>query len=351
MSTRRSSQRGSVGRVRDSNRDNPVLDLLRISLVTLGSRRFAWMSWAGGAALALLLAVGLSFMGQSASHQVASAAPMQQAWAGRANAPELPAIVRFFDLRRNTAYTVWLRDTAEGKAGSFVFTLRDHTQLKGVAPITQAGDNSFVQATNQSITTTNQLITTTNQPIAIHAVVLCPGRAATESGEQPAIITLRARIDPSGLVAYAQVSYVVCGAKQGGEGIMESGCTLTACTDVLAQAGPAVQQYGSSIVAASADRGQDAWNKVYVQVSQTTRGQYTAEQFAAQLNKQIESVGQITAVSPITSAPVLQYDTGGQAFFAVKQQITYNHNGTTTTHDSTSYYLMEGGQWVFWFSA
>ncbi|HEX8033411.1 MAG TPA: hypothetical protein VF510_06170 [Ktedonobacterales bacterium] len=308
--------------------------MLRISL---GSRRFAWISWAGGAVLALLLAIGLSVIGQSTSHQVAAAAPAQQAWAGRANAPELPPTLHFFDLRRSTAYTVWLRDTPEGRAGSFVFTLRDHTQLKGIAPITQAGDNSFIQASNQQITT--------------RAVVICPGRVALESGEQPANITLRARIDPSGLVAYAQVSYASCVSRQGGEGIMESGCTLTACNDVLAQVGPAVQQYYSSVVAASADRSRDAWNKVYAQVSQTTRGQYSPEQFATQLNKQIESVGQITAVSPMTGPPILQYDTAGQGFFAVKQQITYNHNGTTTTRDSTSYYLMEGGQWVYWFSA
>jgi hypothetical protein len=285
----------------------------------------------------MLLAVGLSVTGQSTSQQVAAAAPTQQAWMGRANAPELPPTLHFVDLRRNTAYAVWLRDTAEGRAGSFVFTLRDHTQLRGFAPITQAGDNSFIQATNQQITT--------------RALVICPGRAATESGEQPANISLQARIDSSGLVAYAQVSYVGCAIKQGGEGIMASGCTPTACNDMLAQVGPAVQQYYSSVVAASADRSQDAWNKVYAQVSQTTRGQYTPEQFATQLNKQIESVGQITAVSPMTGPPVLQYDTAGHGFFAVKQQITYNHNGTTTTRDSTSYYLVEGGQWVFWFSA
>ncbi|MGZ3599688.1 MAG: hypothetical protein ACXVCO_18530 [Ktedonobacterales bacterium] len=337
MSIRRTPKRRIAGRMHENSyRDTTALALLRLSL---GSRRFVWMSWAGGAALALLLAVGLSFMGQSTSHQVASAAPAQRAWLGRASAPELPSTIHFYDLHRNTAYTVWLRDTAERKAGSFVFTLSDHTQLSGFAPITQAEDNSFIQDTNQVVST--------------NAAVDCPGHAATESGEYSAIISLQARIDASGLVAYAQVNnYVVCRATQRGKNIlMESGCTLTACTDVLAQAGPAVQQYGSSIVAASADRSQDAWNKVYAQVSQTTRGQYTAEQFATQLNKQIESVGQITAVSPITSPPVLQYDTAGQAFFAVKQQITYHHNGTTTTRDSTSYFLMEGGQWVFWFSA
>lgn len=297
------------------------------------------MTWAGGAALALLLAVGLSFMGQSASHQVASAAPAQRAWLGRASAPELPSTIHFYDLQRNTGYTVWLRDTAEGKAGSFVFTLSDHTQLIAFAPITQAEDNSFIQDTNQAVST--------------NAAVICPWRAATESGKYSANLSIQARIDASGLVAYAQLRYyTICGAKQSGENIlMESGCTPTACNDMLAQAGSAVQQYDSSIVSAAADRSQDAWNKVYAQVSQTTRGQYTPEQFAAQLNKQIESVGQITAVSPITSAPVLQYDTAGQAFFAVKQQITYTHNGTTTTRDTTSYYLMEGGQWVFWFSA
>lgn len=319
--------------------------------ITLGSRRGAWIRWAGGAALALLLAAGLSFIGQAASHQVAAAAPAQRAWMGRANAPELPPTLHFYDLRRNTAYTVWLRNTADRQAGSFVFTLPDRTQLRGFAPIIQAGDNSFIQGSNQPVTTTNQLITVTNQPITTRAIVLCPGRAATESGEQPASILIQARIDPSGLVAYAQASYASCVTKQGGRGVMASGCTLTACNDVLAQVGPAVQQYYSSVVMASADRSQDAWNKVYAQVSQTTRGQYTPEQFASQLNKQIESVGQITSVSPMTGPPVLQYDTAGQSFFAVKQQITYNHNGTTTTRDSTSYYLMEGGQWVFWFSA
>lgn len=331
MSTRRSPERRNAGRSRDNNRRRDTLSaMLRLAL---GSRRFAWLGWAGGAALALLLALGLSFIGQTASHQVAAAAPAQRAWTGRASAPELPAVIHFFDLNRNTAYAVWLRNTTEGKVGSFVFTLRDHTQLSGFAPITQAEDTTFIQLTSQQFSAS------------------CTGRATSESGEQRANVFVRARIDKSGLVAYAQVAYVGCGARQSGEGVMESGCTATACNDLLAQVSPAVQQYSSSIVAASADRSQDAWNKVYMQVSQTTRGQYTSEQFATQLNKQIDSLGQITAVSPITGPPPLQYDTAGHAFFAVNQQITYSHNGTTTTRESTSYYLIEGGQWVFWFSA
>lgn len=338
MSTRRSPNRRGANRPRPSNRSQNALVTLLGAF--LRSRRLAPARWAGGAALALLFAVGLSFMGQASSHQVASAAPVHRAWVGRASAPELPAVIHFFDQQRNTAYTVWLRDTADRKVGSFVFTLRDHTQLRGYAPITQAADNTFIQSSTQPVPT-----------VTTSAAVNCTGRAAADSGEQSVNIAIQARIDPSGLVAYAQVAYAGCSTKQGGEGVMASGCTSTTCTDVLAQVGPAVQQYGSSIVAASADRGQAAWNKVYAQISQTTRGQYTPEQFAAQLNQQIDSVGRITAVSPITGPPVIQYDTAGQAFFAVKQQITYRNKSSATTRDITSYFLMEDGQWVFWFSA
>ncbi len=338
MSTRRTPDHRGAGRAADSNRRRTTRSAMH--RISLGARSFAWVGWAGGAALALLLALGLSYMGQTASHQVASAAPAQKAWVGRASAPEMPAVIHFFDPNRNTAYTVWLRDSADGRAGSFAFTLRDHTQISGFAPITQAADNAFIQSTTQLI--------------SVRAATNCIGRAMTDAGERPAHFTLRARIDKSGLVAYAQASYATCdsGIPQGGDDIMASGCSaFTTCNDVLAQVSAAVQQYSASVVAASADRSQDAWNKVYAQVSQTTRAQYTPEQFAAQLNKQIESVGQITSISPITGPPVLQYDTAGQAFFALKQQITYSHNGATTTRDSTSYYLLESGQWVFWFSA
>src|SRR5689334_14835179 len=110
MSTRRSPHHRHTGVSRYlSRRRNTLSAMLHI---TLGSRRGAWIRLAGGAALALLLAVGLLCVGQSTSHQVAAAAPAQRAWMGRANAPEFPPTLHFYDLRRNTAYTVWLRNTA-----------------------------------------------------------------------------------------------------------------------------------------------------------------------------------------------------------------------------------------------
>ena len=329
MSTRRSAHHR-----RASWRVNTHLAMLLRMPRSL--RSLAWIGWAAGAALALLLALGLSFTGQSGNQQVAAAAPAQRAWEGRASAPELPPVVHFFDSNRNTSYTVWLRDTADNKAGAFVFTLRDYTQIKGNVPITQIQDNTFIQSSSS---------------FSNNAVVTCTARVATASSEDPANVFLQARIDKSGLVAYAQIGYSGCRTKLGGEGVMESGCTPTSCNDLLAQVGPAVQQYDSSMVAATADRSQDSWNKVYGQICQTVRAQYSPEQFAAELNKQIDSLGRITAISPITSAPIVQYDTGGHAFYAVKQRITYSLNGATTTRDSTTYYLAEGGQWVFWFSA
>lgn len=337
MSNRRSPDQRSSSQPGKSNSRRKRNTRSALSHIALISRRFARIGWAGAAALAVLLALALSFVGQAASPQRAAAAPAQKAWAGRASAPDLPPVIHFSDLTRGTAYTVWLRDTDEGKMGSFVFTLRDHTQLSSFAPISQTEDNSFIQITPQ------QLFTST--------AANCNGRITTVSGEQSVNVFVRARIDTSGLVAYAQVAYGGCGTRQSGESVMLSGCTPTACTDVLAQVSASVQQYDASVVTASASHSQDAWSKVYAQVSQTTRGQYTPEQFATQLDNQIASVGQITAVSPIIAPPVLQYDTAGQAFFAVKQQITYSHNGTTTTRDTTSYYLIESGQWVFWFSA
>jgi len=50
------------------------------------------------------------------------------------------------------------------------------------------------------------------------------------------------------------------------------------------------------------------------------------------------------------SAPALRFTVGGEAFFAVDQQATLSQNGATTTRSLTSYYLFEGGQWLFWFS-
>jgi asparagine N-glycosylation enzyme membrane subunit Stt3 len=92
------------------------------------------------------------------------------------------------------------------------------------------------------------------------------------------------------------------------------------------------------------------WSTVYQQNSQIVREQYSASDFAALMQADAARYGQITAVSTPQSPPVIQVDDSGQTYFTVVQTVTYQLNGSTKQTQVTSYYLLEDGDWHFWFS-
>lgn len=125
---------------------------------------------------------------------------------------------------------------------------------------------------------------------------------------------------------------------------MNSGCTASGCPDPLAAVGGAVASFDQSITRSD-------YTTLYGQTSQVVKGQYTTAQFVAAMRDQEGRVGKITGISPINPSTVrVQIDIAGQAYFAVSQTVTISLNGQSSSRHVTSYYLLEGGHWLFWFS-
>jgi hypothetical protein len=65
----------------------------------------------------------------------------------------------------------------------------------------------------------------------------------------------------------------------------------------------------------------------------------------------IDKVGKITAITPSPETVAVQTSPTGQTYFIVHSAVTFSLKGQASTRTIASYYLLEGGQWRFWFSA
>lgn len=313
------------------------------------------LHWAVIAMVALLAVAGLVASRPATPVQARHghvAAPAAHTLARAQPPAALPAVGRWVDPAHGTAYTVRLQGdvtptaiAAVGRPGAFTFATPKGEQIQGFAGLARQPDNSITQG-----------------PPSGTPAQCGKGVIVTDAGATAVVFTLRARFDQYALVAYATISYALSSDQQGfaavclGDGtppftyVMASGCTPDTCTDPLAAAGPAVTGYDTAVVAA-AQRGGGAWDAVYALTARTITGQYTRAQFAAALDKQAGTRGRIRAISEPDAPPEVVFDAAGQAYFAVAQTVTTQLNGATTDHRVTTYYLLEGGQWLFWFTA
>ena len=330
---------------------------LRLLLEWLGRRRgAAGAHWAVIAVAALLAAAGLvasrPATTQAQARQGQPLAPAAHTLARAQPPAALPAVGRWTDTAHGTAYTVRLQGdvaptavAAVGRPGTFTFATPKGEQIQGFAGLARQPDNSITQG-----------------PPSGTPAQCGKGVIVTDAGATAVVFTLRARFDQYALVAYATIAYALANDQQGftavclGDGtppftyVMASGCTPDTCTDPLAEAGPAVTSYDTAVVTA-AQHGGGAWDAVYTLTARTIAGQYTRAQFAATLDQQAGTAGRIRAISEPTSPPEVVFDAAGQAYFTVTQTVTTQLNGATTDHRVTTYYLLEGGQWLFWFTA
>lgn len=172
---------------------------------------------------------------------------------------------------------------------------------------------------------------------------------------------LQVRVDQTGLAAFAQVYYLPPTGKGPGNfcklpqqlgtfAELDAGCTIDGCdTDPLDTAAAAVATFDSDLEQ-SASSGN--WTAVYNLSSESITGQYTTlDDFAAVMRQQENQVGTITEISSLAAGPNVQIDAAGQAYFAVTQTVTLEKGGNASTRDVTTYYVLEGGRWLFWFSA
>lgn len=170
------------------------------------------------------------------------------------------------------------------------------------------------------------------------------------------LYNLSAVIGAGGLVAYARFGVEfgtaspgdidkICRATNPVAVEMDSGCTATGCSDPLAEVGGSVATFDQALTTGNG-------KAIYPLTSQLIQGQYTQAQFSTLLRDQIRKVGTITGISPIDpSAVQVKVDIAGQAYFAVTQDVTVTRSGhALPVQHVTSYYLLEGGKWLFWFS-
>ncbi|MEO7002488.1 MAG: hypothetical protein ABI068_11730 [Ktedonobacterales bacterium] len=344
-------------------------------------------------ALALLVALGIGAGVFGLSHTSTANAHAQvtqhtRRWALTLATDGAAATPRWVDPAHKTALTLHALKTGiqvfvtTGTGGLtlagqtpyiFALTLPDGSQIVGVALGQPDASGSLLLSTNTLVydPATGQMT-----PTAVNTASICDsGVLIGASTRAPIIYALRARFSPDSLSAYAELAYAAStrqiftaqvgpfasavGACQGTASlatlpnavVLDSGCPALAadgsapgaCVDALGTAQQAVSTYDQAVIAQN-------WAQVYTLSAADITGQYNAGQLAAALHEQTSSVGRITAITMPTSAPAVQFTVGGEAFFAVDQRVTLAQNGATTSRSITSYYIFEGGQWLFWFS-
>ncbi len=281
--------------------------------------------------------------------------------------PNVPDVGNWQDAADQTAFSIRIHGEtapARGKVavqqvGQYSFTLPTGEQILGVARLTTQPNGDFIATSG------------TQASFASVGTTLC--QRAQLAGDKPGDVAaiLGARFDAHALVAYAQLQYLplvlnldgaianidevnaFCAGKSNVPTyVMAAGCDASGnCQDPTTTASQDVSQYENQLLVASKDPSPATWGPVYNASSSIARGQYTEAQFADAMTNSLKKVGAITAITPDGNPIQVQVASTGQAYFVVHDKVTFSLNGKTTTRDVASYYLLESGQWRFWFSA
>ncbi len=328
--------------------------------------------WAPSAVALLVVAVALSGAGTATSargaHELAPARP----WIGRASPPaNLPPIARWHDVQDGTAYALHVTGNlanpvaavATARGGNlFTFTAPNGDEIGALVPLVKLADSSYAQTTSQDPSVLGGCQSGT---LIASNQTSTPKGAAGKSITRPVVFALQAHFDPYLLVAYAHILYAsssdkiaitaVCQGEAAASGVtsleMNAGCTATTCGSPLDDAMTAPPGYEQAMVHAMKERGVDSWGAVWKLTSRAVTAQYSKAGFAALMNRLSDQVGTITAIKPVSGPPAVQWDNGGEAYYTVVENVTYGHGGKSKSVSITSYYLLEGGEWMFWFSA
>ncbi|HKS71352.1 MAG TPA: hypothetical protein VJQ45_13090 [Ktedonobacterales bacterium] len=338
-----------------------ILARLRAAL-----RSAAW--WAPSLAALLAISVALSgagtVRGATASRALAPAHP----WIGRATPPDsLPSLARWQDITDGTAYALHITGGgAEGFAVArggnlFTFTTPTGDQIAGLVPLVKLADQSYAQSTAKDPTTLGGCV---GGSLLAGNQASTPNGPAGASATHQVAVALQARFDQYLLVAYVHILYApaadpkattaVCQGQAGAVGVtsleMVAGCAAAGCGSPLDNAMTAPPAYEQAMVQAMKQHSVAGWSTVWALTSRAVTAQYSKADFATLMNQLIDKVGTITAMTPASGPPAVRWDSGGQAYFTVVENVTYSHGGKTATTKLTSYYLLEGGAWMFWFS-
>jgi hypothetical protein len=266
----------------------------------------------------------------------------------------LPAEGHWVDTTDNTVYQARLQPNSDGFS-TFAFTTPLGQQVLGDLPLVTLSDGTLAQGEGISPTTPS---------LPSSAPARCLQGTLQGNTTVPILFTFLAHISSDGLAAFATLSFAnprdtvgttnLCKLGQGTTGVttyqLAVGCTLAGCTDLATLAGPSVANHDGALLKAEQNGSVNNWRPVYQMTSRQVTAQYSLEGFAALLNQQVKSVGKITAISTPAAAPEIAFTPEGQAYFSVQQTVTYRHNGNSHTKTLTSYYVLENGAWLFWFS-
>lgn len=270
----------------------------------------------------------------------------------------LPPLARWVDVNHGTSYTITLQANAAidlATAGyRFTFTTPTGDQLLAALPIAKLVDGSYKQSTPVN--------TTTGALTCLQGVLRL---SKNGGGAQPIVYTLLTHFDQYAMVAYAHLVYAlardklgsaaVCSGQtgQGGEQALDmlSGCTASDCASPVDTAGPTVTAFESSVVGAAKQGGPPSWKKIYAGTSRVMTAQYGSDRFGTLIEQQAQKKGRIKSITPSNASPQIQFDAAGQSYFSVTDSVELDKGGgNTSVVTVTSYYLLESGQWVFWFS-
>jgi hypothetical protein len=339
------------------------------------ARRATWLSafathWSillrhgvgGRVGAAVLLLVCASLLTGARLGGAAGAMPSQQRAALRVSPPSgLPPVARWIDVSHGTSYTVRLQSLA-APAGAvlasagfrFTYTTPTGDQLVAALPIAKQADGTYTQST--------PVDPTTGAPTCARGVL---NLSKGSGGSLLIVYTLTARFDQYAMVAYAHLVYAstrdklgataVCAGQTGQAGEQEvdmvSGCAADSCTSPVDSAGPTVTAFESSVVGAAKQHNPKSWQAVWKGASRALTAQYGSDRFGSLIEGQAQKKGHIKSITPSNVSPQVQFDSAGQAYFTVTDSVALDMGGgNTSTVTVTSYYLLESGQWVFWFS-
>ncbi len=236
----------------------------------------------------------------------------------------------------------------------FTFTTPTGDQLAASLPITKLADGSYTQSTPVN--------STTGALTCLQGVLRL---SKSSGGAQGIVYTLVTRFDQYAMVAYAHLVYASTRDKAGAAGVcsgqtgqgseqaldMLSGCTVSDCASPVDTAGPTVTAFDSSVVGAAKQGSPQSWKKIYAGTSRVMTAQYGGDRFGTLIAQQAQKKGRIKSITPSNSSPQVQFDAAGQAYFTVTDAVGLDKGGgNTSVVTVTTYYLLESGQWVFWFS-
>jgi hypothetical protein len=268
----------------------------------------------------------------------------------------LPNVARWQDEAQKTAFSIRLGAPAATSAKGSASTTGFSAAIGNTYSFTLPSGDQIVGEAFLSKQASGDIITGG-----------CRVARLVASRPQQVVAQLNAHFDASALVAFAQISFVgastvtdpiqlaaLCKKATGNTFTMQSGCDPSGvCIDPVATASVALPKYENQLVAANnaPSPSQATWQQVYDSSSSVIRGQYSNAQFADAMARAIEKVGKITAITPIPETIAVQTAPTGESYFIAHSDVTFSLNGQTSTRRVASYYLLEGGQWRFWFSA